>query len=196
VRQEAEELGLRAVRRTLDGMEAIRRAVERGADAVQALGQRSAKIGEILDVIDEVNDRTGLLSLNAAILAAQAGEHGRGFQVVAAEIRDLAVKTARSTVGIAELIHSVRAEVALAIEAMRDGRAEVDAGFGFAREAGAALEKIVASSGISLEKATAIQEAAQEQSRGLSRVRETMGRLDQMAQFLAQGTSEQKREAV
>ena len=122
VRQEAEELGLRAVRRTLEGMEAIRRAVERGAGAVQALGQRSAKIGEILDVIDEVNDRTGLLSLNAAILAAQAGEHGRGFQVVAGEIRSLAVKTARSTVEIAELIHSVRTEVALAIEAMRDGR--------------------------------------------------------------------------
>ena len=195
VRQEAEELGLRAVRRTLDGMEAIRRAVERGADAVQALGQRSAKIGEILDVIDEVNDRTGLLSLNAAILAAQAGEHGRGFQVVAGEIRSLAVKTARSTVEIAELIHAVRAEVALAVEAMRDGRTEVDAGFGFAREAGAALEKIVASSDISLEKATVIQEAAQAQSRGLTRVRETMSRLDQMAQFLAQGTTEQKREA-
>jgi len=195
VRQEAEELGLRAVRRTLDGMEAIRRAVERGAGAVQALGERSVKIGEILDVIDEVNDRTGLLSLNAAILAAQAGEHGRGFQIVASEIRSLAVKTARSTVAIADLIHSVRTEVALAVEAMRDGRTEVDAGFGFAREAGAALEKIVESSGISLEKATAIQEAAQTQSRGLTRVRETMGRLDQMAQFLAQGTTEQKREA-
>ena len=195
VRQEAEELGLSAVRRTLDGMEAIRRAVERGAAAVQALGQRSVKIGEILDVIDEVNDRTGLLSLNAAILAAQAGEHGRGFQVVAGEIRSLADKTAGSTVEIAALIHAVRSEVALAIEAMRAGRAEVDAGFGFAREAGAALEKIVESSGISLEKATAIREAAQMQSRGLARVRETMGRLDQMAQFLAQGTSEQKHEA-
>jgi phosphate/phosphite/phosphonate ABC transporter binding protein len=195
VRREAEELGLRAVRRTLDGMETIRRAVERGSSAVQALGQRSSKIGEILDVIDEVNDRTGLLSLNAAILAAQAGEHGRGFQVVAGEIRSLAVKTARSTVEIAELIHSVRTEVALAVEAMRDGRTEVDAGFGFAREAGAALEKIVESSGISFEKATSIQEAAQAQSRGLTRVRETMGRLEQMAQFLAQGTSEQKREA-
>jgi len=195
VRQEAEELGLRAVRRTLEGMETIRRAVERGSDAVQALGQRSVKIGEILDVIDEVNDRTGLLSLNAAILAAQAGEHGRGFQVVAGEIRSLAVRTARSTVAIAELIHAVRSEVALAVEAMRDGRTEVEAGFGFAREAGAALEKIVASSGISLEKATAIQEAAQAQSRGLARVREAMGRLDQMAQFLAHGTSEQKCEA-
>ncbi len=175
VRREAEELGLRAVRRTLDGMESIRGAVERGADAVQALGQRSVKIGEILDVIDEINDRTGLLSLNAAILAAQAGEHGRGFQVVAGEIRSLAVKTGRSTVEIAELIHAVRTEVALAVDAMRDGRTEVDAGFGFAREAGAALEKIVASSGISLEKATSIQEAAQAQSRGLTRVRETDG---------------------
>ncbi len=195
VRQEAEELGLRAVQRTLEGMEAIRRAVDRGADAVQALGQRSAKIGEILDVIDEVNDRTGLLSLNAAILAAQAGEHGRGFQVVAGEIRSLAVKTARSTVEIAELIHTVRTEVGRAVEAMRDGRSEVEAGFGCARDAGAALEKIVASSGASLEKANAIREAAQAQSRGLSRVRESMARLEQMAQFLAQGTSEQKREA-
>jgi phosphate/phosphite/phosphonate ABC transporter binding protein len=195
VRREAEELGLRAVQRTLEGMEAIRGAVERGASAVQALGLRSAKIGEILDVIDEVNDRTGLLSLNAAILAAQAGEHGRGFQVVATEIRSLQNKTASSTVEIAALINAVRTEVAAAVEAMRNGRAEVDAGFGFAREAGTALEKIVESSGISLEKATSIQEAAQAQSRGLTRVRETMGRLEQMAQFLAQGTAEQKREA-
>jgi phosphate/phosphite/phosphonate ABC transporter binding protein len=195
VRREAEELGLRAVRRTLEGMEAIRAAVDRGAGAVQTLGQRSVEIGEILTVIDEVNDRTGLLSLNAAILAAQAGEHGRGFQVVAGEIRSLAVKTARSTVEIASLINAVRTEVAQAVEAMRAGRTEVEAGFGFAREAGAALEKIVESSGISLEKANSIQEAAQTQSRGLVRVRETMGRLDQMAQFLAQGTTEQKREA-
>ena len=195
VRREAEDLGLRAVRRTLEGMEAIRGAVERGASAVQALGLRSTKIGEILDVIDEVNDRTGLLSLNAAILAAQAGEHGHGFQVVAGEIRSLQVKTAGSTMEIAALIHAIRSEVALAVEAMHNGRAQVESGFGFAREAGAALEKIVESSSVSLAQANAIQEAAQTQARGLTRVRETMGRLEQMAQFLALGTSEQKREA-
>lgn len=195
VRQEAEELGLRAVNRTLEGMESIRRAVDLGAAAVQALGQRSAKIGEILDVINEVNDRTGLLSLNAAILAAQAGEHGRGFQVVAAEIRSLAVRTANSTVEIAELIHTVRTEVGRAVEAMSVGRGEVEAGFGYAREAGAALAKIVESSSTSLEKASAIREAAHAQSLGLSRMRESMDLLEKMAQFLAQGTGEQKREA-
>ena len=113
----------------------------------------------MLDVCDEVNDCTGLLSLNAAILAAQAGEHGRGFQVVAGEIRSLAVKTARSTVEIAALINAVRTEVALAIEAMRVGRTEVDAGFGFAREAGAALEKIVESSGRLAREGDFIQDA-------------------------------------
>lgn len=195
VRAEAEELGLRAVRRTLEGMQAVRQAVERGAAAVQALGKRSGQIGEILDVIDEVNERTALLSLNAAILAAQAGEQGRGFQVVAREIRALAVKTGRSTVEITELITAIRAEVADAVEAMRAGLAQVEAGFGYAREAGGALEKIVESAAVSLEKSAAIEGAAQTQTHGLARVREAMGRLDQMAQFLAQGTAEQKREA-
>jgi methyl-accepting chemotaxis protein len=195
VRREAEELGLGSVQRTLEGMERIRETVQKAAGYIDSLGRRSQQIGEIVDVIDEVNDRTGLLALNAAILAAQAGKHGAGFQVVAGEIRKLAVRTARSTIEIAELIRNVRAEVSGAVASMRDGLEKVDSGFETVRESGTALAKIVESSRVSTEKATSIQDSTAEQSRGLATVRETMARLEQMAQFLAQGTAEQKREA-
>jgi methyl-accepting chemotaxis protein len=194
VRREAEELGLPSVRRTLEGMERIRESVRQASTFVGSLGERSQQIGAILTVIDEVNDRTSLLALNAAILAAQAGENGAGFQVVAVEIRKLAVRTARSTVEIAELIRNVQAEVSGAVEAMRDGLGKVEAGFGCAQESGSALEKIVASSRSSTAMAESIRESAGEQTAGLATVREAMGRLEQMAQFLAAGTAEQKRE--
>lgn len=196
VGREAEELGLRAVQRTIEGMERIRAAVTQTSGFISSLGQRSQQIGEILNVIDEVNDRTGLLALNAAILAAQAGEHGAGFRVVAAEVRKLAVRTASATVEIAEVIRNVQAEVAGAVEAMRNGLEKVEAGFAYARESGSALEKIVESSRISTEKASSIQEVTQDQVRQLATVREAMTRLEQMTQFLAHGTAEQQRETA
>lgn len=195
LRRDAEELGLAAVRRNLEGMESLRAAVERGAASVRALGERSKQIGEIVDVIDEVNERTALLSLNAAILAAQAGKHGAGFQVVANEIRKLADSTARSTVEIASLIGTVRGEVERAVVAMAEGTERLEAGFAFAREAGAAFERILESAQGAAERASRISETTQAQAAGLDEVREAMARLDEMTQFLASGTEEQRREA-
>jgi phosphate/phosphite/phosphonate ABC transporter binding protein len=195
VRDEAEGLGMEAVRRTLSGMEQIQESVQEASGFVNSLEGRSREIGKILNVIDEVTDQTYLLALNAAILAAQAGEDGKGFQVVAAEIRKLAVRTAESTVEIGEVIRNVQAEVKGAVESMRKGLERVESGFGYARESGSALEKIASSSRISREKASSIQDSAAEQSEGLAQVKEAMERLGQMTQFLAQGTAEQKREA-
>ncbi|MEO6259175.1 MAG: methyl-accepting chemotaxis protein, partial [Thermoanaerobaculia bacterium] len=109
---EAAESGMRAVRETIDGMEQIRNSVRDSNAVVTRLGERSAAIGRILNVIDDVAEQTNLLALNAAILAAQAGEHGKGFSVVATEIRDLSERTASSTREITGLIRSVQEEVA------------------------------------------------------------------------------------
>lgn len=195
VTEEAEDLGMKAVRRTIGSMEQIDEAFKKASGFISSLGNRSKQIGEIVDVIDGITDQTALLALNAAILAAQAGEHGKGFQVVAAEIKQLAVQTAGSTVKIADLVKNVRAEVAGAVESMEAGLVKVKGGFECARESGSALEKILGSAKVSTEKASSIRTSSAEQSENLSGVREAMKRLDQMSTFLAQGTAEQKREA-
>jgi len=195
MRREAEELGLGSVRRVLEGMEHIRDAVGRTSAHLDALGERSRRIGEILTVIDEVTDQTGLLALNAAILGAQAGEQGAGFRVVAAEIRKLAVRTAGSTGAIAEVVDGVREEIAGALASMREGLARVEEGVTASREAGAALEKIVETAGAATAAAAAIPEQTAGQAADLGEVRESMARLDQMATFLARGSEEQKRES-
>src|SRR5205823_12926668 len=85
---DAAESGMKAVRETIEGMEQIRHAVTQSNSVIARLGDRSVAIGKILNVIDDVAEQTNLLALNAAILAAQAGEYGKGFSVVAAEIRE------------------------------------------------------------------------------------------------------------
>src|SRR5947199_224366 len=108
---DAAESGMKAVRETIDGMEQIRHSVSESNAVITRLGERSTAIGKILNVIEDIAEQTNLLALNAAILAASAGEHGKGFSVVAAEIRDLSERTATSTREIANLIGSVQDEV-------------------------------------------------------------------------------------
>src|SRR4029077_17572139 len=115
---DAAEGGTRAVWETIAGMEQIRRSVAEANAVVSRLGERSVAIGKILNVIEDVAEQTNLLALNAAILAAQAGEHGKGFSVVAAEIRELSERTASSAREIANLIGSVQQEVGNALTAM------------------------------------------------------------------------------
>ena len=108
----------------MEGMKNIKSSVEKTNDFVKKLGVRSDEIGKILNVIDDITDQTTLLALNAAILAAQAGEHGKGFSVVAEEIKDLAERTAFSTQEIGSLIQSVQEEVKGTVQAMGE-RTEV-----------------------------------------------------------------------
>jgi hypothetical protein len=98
------------VRETIAGMEAIREATETAEEVIRNLGARAVEIGAIVDVIDDVADETNLLALNAAIIAAQSGDHGRAFSVVAEEIKDLAERVLASTKEIGGLIRSVQEE--------------------------------------------------------------------------------------
>ncbi|MDQ3279865.1 MAG: methyl-accepting chemotaxis protein, partial [Acidobacteriota bacterium] len=142
---DAAESGMRAVRETIDGMEQIRQSVVEANSVVGRLGERSVAIGKILNVIEDVAEQTNLLALNAAILAAQAGEYGKGFSVVAAEIRELSERTASSTRDIANLIRGVQQEVDNALKATSAGSSLVENGVALSHQAGKALNNILES---------------------------------------------------
>jgi len=191
VKRDASTYGMISIGKTIQGMQDIKKSVEKTADYIEKLGGRSEEIGQILTVIDDITDQTTLLALNAAILAAQAGEHGKGFSVVADEIKQLAERTSISTQEIAHLIQSVQQEVSEAVDAMRDGLKSVDIGFKVTQEAADALRKIVESSTRSSEMAAAIEHSTAEQSKATVLVSEAMERVLTMVGQITNAMAEQ-----
>ena len=140
---QAAQTGARVVRETVEGMTRIAEKVRSSASAVEQLGARSDQIGEIVATIEDIADQTNLLALNAAIEAARAGEQGRGFAVVADEVRALAERTTKATREIGEMIKSIQKDTRLAVSAMEDGVQEVELGTTGAASSGQALEAIL-----------------------------------------------------
>ncbi|PKM46300.1 MAG: hypothetical protein CVV03_05715 [Firmicutes bacterium HGW-Firmicutes-8] len=135
--------GEQAVESTVSGMERIKATVYESAVKIKELGEHSQQIGEIIQVIDDIAEQTNLLALNAAIEAARAGEHGKGFAVVADEVRKLAERSSKATKEIAELITNIQKGTGKAVEAMEHGTQEVEEGVRLAHDAGTALEEIM-----------------------------------------------------
>jgi len=188
---EAAESGMKAVRETIDGMEQIRKSVVEANAVVSRLGDRSVAIGKILNVIEDVAEQTNLLALNAAILAAQAGEYGKGFSVVAAEIRELSERTASSTRDIANLIRAVQDEVSNALQAMSAGSRLVEDGVSLSHEAGRALNNILESAAKSSDMGKEIANATREQTAGSENVTRAVDRLQSMAGQINSATRQQ-----
>jgi len=140
---EAARNGADLAKQTVQGMEKIRNTVDVASERLTELGARSAEIGKIVAVIDDIAAQTNLLALNAAIEAARAGEQGRGFAVVSDEVRKLAERTATATKEIADLITNVQKGVEQAVKAMEEGQGEVQSGYKLAGEAGDALDTIL-----------------------------------------------------
>jgi methyl-accepting chemotaxis protein len=188
---EAAESGMRAVRETIEGMEQVRSAVYDANQVVSRLGERSAEIGKILNVIDDIAEQTNLLALNAAILAATAGEHGKGFSVVAAEIRELSERTATSTRDIANLIRSVQGEVSNASRSMTDGSSLVERGVELSHEAGRELTRILEAANKSSEMGKEIASATREQAKGSEAVAGSIERLQELVRQINSATGQQ-----
>lgn len=135
--------GGEVVRQTVSGMQEIDSAVQASAQAVSSLGERGQQIGKVIAVINDIADQTNLLALNAAIEAARAGEHGRGFAVVADEVRKLAERTTKATEEVAHSIKAIQQETKLAVDRMSSGTEQVKQGVQLANQAGENLEQIV-----------------------------------------------------
>ena len=119
--------------------------VGESADLIKTLGERSNQIGNIIGVIKDIADQTNLLALNAAIEAARAGEQGRGFAVVADEVRKLAERTTNATSEISGMIQSIQVEVGKAVLSTDYATQQVDVGVDLSTQAGGALLNIVGS---------------------------------------------------
>jgi methyl-accepting chemotaxis protein len=137
------QVGGTAVEQTVSSMQRIQQHVRQSAEKVQELGRKGQEIGAIVETIDQIAEQTNLLALNAAIEAARAGEHGKGFAVVADEVRKLAERSAMATGEISKLIGNVRAGVDEAVQAMQVSSTEVETGAQRSQEAGQALTNIL-----------------------------------------------------
>ena len=152
------------VEQTVGKMRDIANVVKLSAENMEKLGNSSQQIGEIISVIDDIADQTNLLALNAAIEAARAGEQGRGFAVVADEVRKLAERTTEATQQIADMIKGIQNETSQAVTAMNQGNEEVNSGIELADKAGNSLQEIVSSSQEVLDMINQIAAASEEQS--------------------------------
>ena len=151
--QYAAESAQRATEQTHSGVDLVKSSstlmnniatrVNESAHTVEGLGQRSDQIGAIVNTIQDIADQTNLLALNAAIEAARAGEQGRGFAVVADEVRALAERTTKATKEIASMIKSIQRETQTAVDSMSEGVDEVKRGTTESARSGEALEEIL-----------------------------------------------------
>jgi methyl-accepting chemotaxis protein len=156
--------GAAVVEQTVAVMGRIASRVAASAQTVAGLGDRSDQIGEIIGTIEDIADQTNLLALNAAIEAARAGEQGRGFAVVADEVRALAERTTKATREIAEMIKAIQSETRGAVEAMQQGVNEVESGTREASKSGEALSQILVQISAVTMQVNQIATAAEEQT--------------------------------
>ncbi len=156
--------GGQVIKSTIVGMDKIASVVKKSADTVFALGKNSDKIGEIVQVIDDIADQTNLLALNAAIEAARAGEQGRGFAVVADEVRKLAERTTKATKEIAGMIKQIQKDTSDAVASMQEGTKEVEQGKILVNKSGEVLKEIITGSERVTDIVTQVAAASEQQS--------------------------------
>ncbi len=183
--------GKAAVQDTIRGISGLQELMEQAHTSIRELGERSDAIGNIINVIAEVADQTNLLALNAAIIAAQAGEHGQGFAVVAEEIRNLAERTSVSTKEIAEIIENLQQGTQTAVATIEAGSLRAQQEVARSHAAGEALEKLHESSLISTEQITGIAKHTQKQSQENRKITQAVLGITKMLEQIANSIGQQ-----
>lgn len=183
--------GVKAVQLTHEGMKKVKESVNALAMVISELGKKSKEIGKILNVIDDLTADTNLLALNASILAAQAGEHGKGFSVVADAMRELSGRTAVSTREITAIISGTQGQIEKAVASAGEGLAKVMEGEKLSMETigifKGIMERFEAFQVMSLK----IAKATQEQARGSKQVTQNLGAITSTIHHMVRATEEQ-----
>lgn len=191
VSESTSDIGMLAVVDAVEGMDNILSEVKKSSEIVQRLGSRSSDIEKVLSVIKDVTEQTNLLSLNAAILAAQAGEYGKSFSVVADEIRALSERTASSTREIGGIVKTIQKDIKDAVNSIESANVKVEEGNSMVLKVGDALKDILTSAQHSTEMTKAIERATEEQSLGLRQITSAIEDIRKMMNSIAKSTSEQ-----
>ena len=186
----AAETGAQVVAQTVEVMNRIADRVNATSHTVESLGERSDQIGAIVGTIEDIADQTNLLALNAAIEAARAGEQGRGFAVVADEVRALAERTTKATREISEMIKAIQSETKGAVSAMEEGVREVQQGTEEAAKSGSALQEILNQINAVSLQVNQIATAAEEQTATISEITGNITQISDVVQRTAQGSQD------
>ncbi len=182
--------GQEVMTQTVTGMQQVSEAVVQAANIITTLGRSSDQIGEIVRVIEDIADQTNLLALNAAIEAARAGEQGRGFAVVADEVRKLAERTTKATKEIGDMIRQIQQDTKSAVASMEQGTNQVGQGVELASKTGEALSKIHEMINATAGMIQQIASAAEEQSNATRQIASDLEAMTETTRQTSSGISE------
>ena len=197
--KETEQIALesyKAMQESIEGMNRIVKVVEESANVIMELGKSSEEIGQIIQVIDEIADQTNLLALNAAIEAARAGEQGRGFAVVADEVRKLAERTGKATKEIAEKIKGIQQNTQVAVESMKRGTEEAQKGKEKIEATGRAFDKTLSNTRELNDLLSQLAAAAEEQSSTSEQISRSIEGITTVIQETSQGINQISQAAI